>query len=942
MTVAPTTSFWDCGEFIAASYTLGVPHPPGAPLYLLIGRLFSMLPIAEDIGLRVNLISTLLSSITVLLLYLCIVRLARIWRGAEETIADKITVYGSAAVGALAFAFSHSFWFNAVEAEVYAVSMFFTALVYYLALRWLDSSDTPTGNRILLFIFYVVGLSSGIHLLNVLALMSITYIVAFKKYEINLFRFIVVGILGSVIILSIYPLVIQGLPTMIKHLGVWWVVALLVIISFVTIEFVRRDLRIPALISLSALLVIIGYSTYMLVKIRSGLDPFLDENNPETWAGLLSYLNREQYGSESLMLTMFKRNAPFWKYQISKMYIRYFGWQFFELNRFFMLPFVLGIIGAVHHFYKDAKGAVPVLILFLMTGLAIVLYLNQDDPQPRERDYAYVGSFFAFAIWIGLGALALVEMFADSFKKVKPAALAGVVTAFCFLLVPFNMLIRNYNNHSRSGNYVAWDYSYNLLNTCEKDAILFTNGDNDTFPLWYLQEVAGIRQDIRVVNLSLFNTGWFIKQIRDKEPKLPLPPKITDQYIENSVDSREISGLIDRHWEEKRRIKIKGLSGSERDLVWEVPATLSYPIGTGGRVEHFLRVQDMMILNTIAANKWEKPIYFAVTVSDQNLLGLRNLSDTTRNFLRMDGLAFRILPEPTNLIDPELMAKNLLQKYKYRNINNAKVSFSDNIVKLLGNYRQGLLQLALHNISEAQRSGSIDVKKPVERGMSLSERVEKYFELDPRARALTVLDFMEETIPEDLIPIRHEIISLQIGRLYTELGYPEEIETRLDREANKPLDSQKAFELAAYYLSEAKAEEKAKEMFLSSWRADKSLENLQRIAYVWVQFSRDTSFAADLYRRYLGIDDSRQAQLRIGAQAIMFGLDGLAFSIYEPLLQDNPNDVEAVRGMIDYYERKGDFQRGLNLVDSWLENHPDDKIMNQKRTEFAKLMGDTS
>ncbi|MCF7811515.1 DUF2723 domain-containing protein, partial [bacterium] len=658
-TVAPTTSFWDCGEFIAASYTLGVPHPPGAPLYLLIGRLFSMLPIAGDIGLRVNLVSTLLSTITVTLLYLCIVRLARLWRGQEQSVSDKIAVYGAGVVGSLAFAFSHSFWFNAVEAEVYAVSMFFTALVYYFALRWLDSSETSTGNRFLLLIFYLVGLSSGVHLLNILALMSVVYIVAFRKIEMTPGIFILTGVIGAAIIFTIYPGIIQGLPTIIEHFSVWSVVIILALLSWAIIMFIKKDMRLPAILSVSALLVIIGYSTYMLIKIRSGLDPFLDENNPETWSGLLAYLNREQYGTESLFLTMFERKAPFWTYQIKKMYIRYFGWQFFNPQKFFMLPFLLGIVGVVHHFYKDAKGAFPVLVLFFMTGIAIVLYLNQDDPQPRERDYAYVGSFFAFAIWIGLGVLGVIEIITDSIKKIRPTVLAGSVSLLCFALVPMNMLIKNYTDHSRAGNYVAWDYSYNLLNTCEKDAILFTNGDNDTFPLWYLQEVAGVRTDVRVVNLSLFNTGWFIKQVRDKEPKLPLPPKITDQYIDNVIESRDVEGLMDRIWNEKRKIKIAGPPGSEEDLVWEVPATLSYPMGNG-QTGHFLRVQDIMILNTIAAMKWERPIYFAVTVSDQNLLGLRSLTDTTRNFLKMDGLAFKLMPHPTNSIDPDLMAENLL------------------------------------------------------------------------------------------------------------------------------------------------------------------------------------------------------------------------------------------------------------------------------------------
>ncbi|MDP8238512.1 MAG: DUF2723 domain-containing protein [Candidatus Hatepunaea meridiana] len=947
-TTAPTTSFWDCGEFIAASYTLGVPHPPGAPLYLMIGRLFSMIPFAENIGLRVNIFSTLVSAITVMLLYLCIVMLIRIWRGREKTLNDKISIYGSAIVGSLAFAFSHSQWFNAVEAEVYAVSMFFTAVVFFLALRWRDYAGTPAGNRILLFIFYVVGLSTGVHLLNVLALMAVTYIVAFKKYDLTFKSFILIGIMGAVVIFTIYPVIIQGLPTLIKvskSFSYWSVIIIMIALAWASFEFIRHDKRLPAMVSLSALLVIIGYSTFLIIIIRSGQDPFLDENNPETWSKLLSYLNREQYGSESLFLTMFERKALFWAYQIKKMYIRYLGWQYFEINRFYMLPFLLGMVGAVHHFFREKKGAFVVLTLFFMTGFAILLYLNQDDPQPRERDYAYVGSYFAFAIWIGIGTFALIEMITEwvgrrsSDKRVQPTTVIAVtITALCFALVPMNMLIKNYHTHSRAGNYVAWDYSYNLLNTCEKDAILFTNGDNDTFPLWYLQTVEGVRTDVRVLNLSLFNTGWFIKQIRDKEPKVPMPAKITDEYIENYIDSRDVTGLMDRYWQERRKVKIDGPTPDDPTMVWEIPATLSYPVGPQGKMEHFLRVQDIMILYTMFACKWEKPIYFAVTVSDQNLIGLRNIADTSKNYLKMEGLAFKLMPHPTELIDPDLMAENLLKKYKYRNINNPKIHYGDNIIKLLGNYRQGLLQLAYHYIGEAQTTGMMG-EKPVERTMTLAERIDKFDELDPRTKALTALDFMSEIIPEDLIPIRHDVIRVQIGRLYSQLGHPEEISKRLDAITNeKNLNAQNAFEYGVYYLSEAQSEEKAKEMFNYSLRRNFTIENIQRVVYTWIQFTSDTTYAADLLRNYLVKDNSHQSRLLIATQAQMFGLDGLAFSIYEPLLQANPNDNEAVKGMIEYYKRTKQYKQGLELIDSWLSTHPDDRLMTNKRDELSNII----
>jgi len=945
-TVAPTTSFWDCGEFIAASYTVGVPHPPGAPLYLLIGRLFSMLPLVENIGHRVNLISVILSAITVMLLYLCIVRMARLWRSKEESTVDMITVYGGAAVGALAFAFSHSFWFNAVEAEVYAVSMFFTALVFYLALRWIDSARTPAGNRILLFIFYIIGLSCGVHLLNILALMSVTYIVAFRKTTITVPTFLLTGFIGAAIIFAIYPGIVQGLPTIIEKTNIWTVVVILVFLVILSIVFVKKDYRWPALFTIAILLVILGYSTYILIMIRSGLDPFLDENNPETWKKLLAYLNREQYGSESLFATMFDRKAPFWSYQINKMYIRYFNWQYaWNLGQglFYIAPLFIGLIGAVHHFYRDRRGAFVVLVLFIMTGLAVVMYLNQDDPQPRERDYAYVGSYFAFAIWIGVGAIALVEWAGKAFKSLAPGAIAWILTGAGLLLVPVNMFALNYKSHSRAGNYVAWDYSYNLLTTCEKDAILFTNGDNDTFPLWYLQTVENVRTDVRVVNLSLFNTGWFIKQIRDKEPKVPLPAKLTDAYIENVIESRDYTGLIERRWQQIRKVKLGGASPDDPPMTWEVPGTISYPVGPQGQLEHFLRVQDIMILNTLVANNWRKPIYFAVTVSEQNLIGLRNEIDTSKNYLKMEGLAFRLTPTPTDIIDSDLMARNLMQNYKYRNINNPDIYYNANIIKLLGNYRQGLLRLALHYLNEAEKAGMMDKSIPVERTLSLAERIEKFEELNPREKSLTTLDFMKDIMPDEVIPVRHDIINLQIGRLYARLGHRDEMIRRLDQIAVRDdLTVQNSFEYGVYYLSEAGEEWKARELFNRSLSVDPSLNNVQRIAYTWIQFSDDTSYIAGILQNYLKLDNSRPAQLQIAVQALMLGLNEMAFSIYEPMIQANPEDMEAYRGMIDYNQRTGDFRRGLEMAESWLASHPDDRWMMQRRDNLAKLTNDTA
>lgn len=939
-TVADTVSFWDCGEFIAASYSMGVPHPPGAPFYLMLGRFFSLLPLASDIGLRVNMMSPIVSALTVLFLYLSIVRLIRAYHGREQTTAHKITVYGAGLVGALAFAFSTSFWFNAVEAEVYAMSMFFTAIVFYLALRWLDVADQPQGNAILLFIFYLFGLSSGVHLLNVLTIPALTYIVAFYKYPVNVKTFLIAGLIGCVLTLAIYPGIIQGFPFLILKLSIWGVIVLLGLMLWAAYWCYKNDKRILAMSLIVVLLVMLGYTTFFYIKIRSGLNPFLDENDPETWASLLAYINREQYGSESLFLGMFKRNAPFWSYQIRDMYFRYLGWNFFEPARLFAIPLLLGLIGMFHHFYRDKKNALVILALFFMTGLAIVLYVNQDDPQPRERDYSYVGSFYAFAVWIGLGALALIETAQTYLRQIKREWVTGGTVGILLLAAPVNMLVQNYDQQDRRGNYVAWDYSYNLLNTCEPNAIIYTNGDNDTFPLWYLQVVDNVRPDVRVVNLSLLNTGWFVRQIRDKEPKCPMTAKITDNYIKNVIDSREVEGLRDRIWAQTRKVQVQGLTPSSPKLVWDVPGPLAYPVGAGGRYEYFLRVQDLMILNTIAQNAsdgWAKPIYFAVTVSDNNLCGLRNLREPNKNYLAMEGLAFRLHPEPVGLIDPRRVAENMMRVYKYRSIKDRSVYFDDNVLRLLGNYRQGLIQLAYHWIQQAEYADDYDSTGV---DMPLKDRVEQFEVLPLRIKALTALEFMDSAIPDDRVPIKYDFLALEIGRRYAQLGRPDQMRRILDRIVKEDtLTAQKALEYGTYYLTEAQSPDRARELFELSLSESQTLENIYRIGYMWLQFGGDTAWLKGLYDSYLAKDDSRMTRLKVAGHTMNLGMLDVALGIYEPLWRADPGDGAAVQGLVECHKRRGDLNQALTYVNDWLGAYPDDSNMVRKRAELLALQG---
>jgi hypothetical protein len=846
-TLAPTTSFWDCGEFITCSYLLGVPHPPGAPLYLLIGRLFSMIPFASDIGYRVNLFSALASGLTIALTFLTIVRFIQIWRGRPTSAEDRWLVYGSAVVGALSFAFTDTFWFNAVEAEVYAISMLFTVAVVYLALLWWEKADQPIADRYLLLIAYLFGLAIGVHLLNILAFPAIFLMVYFRKGKLSWSSLIRFGIVGLLAFWAIYPGIVKGVPYVMEKLSSWVLVLAVFAIVAGAYEAWRRGKQWAATALTAAFLVLLGYSTYGAIYLRSKLDPPIDENDPENVVNLVKYLNREQYGTwsiwdrrrwkpESACRNEYSGSLDFlWDYQIRAMYIRYFGWQYigkgpsvapaepndacrastFTMQGLWAIPFLIGVMGMVHHIRRDWKGAAVVGLLFITMGVAIVLYLNQEDPQPRERDYVYVGSFYAFALWIGMGLLGFMETAREWLRSGKalqrllyilgPAvgclALAlilrnalggeslastylrglglaggifglimlatiaaqsqiekasgnkrlawlGVVTTAFLLISPAKLLSFNFHSHDRTGQYVPYDYSYNLLQSCEPNAIIFTNGDNDTFPVWFLQYVYKIRPDIRIVNLSLLNTDWYIKQLKYMEPKVPI--SLTDEQIEElrampwKTKRIRIPVPEDVYLQHRREAGVTSPPTPEeleksRFIEFDFRPTLSYA-GVEG-----IRVQDYMVLNIIYANQWKKPIYFAVTVSPENKIGLDR-------YLRMDGLDFKLVSYPADSIAVQQLRENLFDKFLYRNLDNPKVYYDENMIGLLQNYRAAFLRLAYYY---AQRN-----------------------QLDPMVE---VLDKMERVMPEDVIPLRSDEIGLQIAHWYYRAERYDEFERRLKR-----------------------------------------------------------------------------------------------------------------------------------------------------------------
>ncbi len=809
LTVAPTTSYWDCGEFITCSYIMGVPHPPGTPLFVLLGRIFSIIPFVADIGLRVNMMSVIVSALSVMFSYLIIVRLLRVWMGVPETGEEKVKVYSGGIIGALGFAFTDSFWFNAVEAEVYAMSMFFTAIVVWLILVWREHADDKLGDHILLLIAYLIGLATGIHLLNILAIPSLFLVVYFRKGKLEWGTFFIWSVVAGLTFALIYPGLVKGIPWVMKEFSFTVLGLIFLATCGVTYYMIQKNRRIVSLLLMGIVLVTIGYSMYGALYIRSGLKPAINENHPDTPTKFVSYLNREQYGD----IPLTERRAPMWEYQIKKMYVRYFGWQFIGHGTtlgpdnyvvetlsgrgLYALPFLVGLIGMIYHFRRDWKGSSVILALFVMTGIAITIYLNQEDPQPRERDYAYVGSFFAFAIWIGLGATAIVEkvlQIAQDSQAVRKAG--GVLTiAILLLAIPINLLSFNYESHNRSGNYVAFDYSYNILQSCEQDAIIFTNGDNDTFPLWFLQYVYKIRQDVRVVNLSLLNTDWYIKQLRDEEPKVPI-----------SFSDEQIDALQAILWEKPRPIKIdiprattlsvlqssKDNSGLKPEDIPEQPA-LSFELTNSKEISGHpvLLVQDRMVMHIIAANKFKKPVYFAVTVAGSNMLNLDNRRNTRggKNYLRMDGLAFRVMPYPG---PPSFMAydkieENLFEKFQYRNLNNPDVFYNRNIKGLLQNYRSAFIRLT--NYYQTQKNDE---------------------------KALAVLDRMEEVMPEAVIPMRDYRLSLNFGRIYADAGRPEELRKRLENVLTEhPLRPVEKVFLAEYYRQELHDDAKAESLVVS-------------------------------------------------------------------------------------------------------------------------------
>jgi hypothetical protein len=904
MTIEPTASLWDCGEFIASAFKLEVGHPPGNPVFMVMGRFFTLFAGGDvsKVAAMVNAMSALASAFTILFLFWTITHLARKILLKEEnhyTFGRLAAVIGAGAVGAVAYSFSDSFWFSAVEGEVYASSSFFTALVFWAILKWEDVADEKNADRWIILIAFLMGLSIGVHLLNLLAIPAIVLVYYFRKFEFSWKGFII-SMVGSFIILSllmfgIMPGVVTisskfdlffvntiGLPV---NSGVLFHIILVIvffvlairstlntsnlkrtaILSFAALFFtgiwILSESGVFNLIMLAALagsvwyvsgksklilntaltaivVILIGYSSNAIIVIRSSANTPLNENDPENPFNLLYFLNREQYGSRPLFkghyfnapvtaykdgkpkynavdgkyvitsrdlvreydprfLTLFPRmwsdqpehvqpyqewsgmkgtpiqvtdqngekkiirkptfseNLRFmFSYQFNYMYFRYFMWNFSgrqndtqgyggtvngnwitgirfideprigtsdmpadmknepSRNVYFLLPFLLGVIGMLYHFNRDNKNWWIVLLLFFMTGIAIVLYLNQYPNQPRERDYAYAGSFYFFAVWIGLGVLAVFEGLAKLIKENIAAPVAGLL---CFLAVPVIMGSQNWDDHDRSGRFLARDVAFNYLNSCAPDAILFTNGDNDTFPLWYAQEVEGKRTDVRVCNLMLLNTDWYINQMKLKTyGSDPLPVTLPNKKYYDGVNNQvyitdktkepvEISTIIDWVNSENKATKIRVSSTEELDNIpsrtIRIPVDKAKVIASGtvkpedaDKIVPYIDISlkgnaimksQLIVLDILAHNDWKRPIYF-VTGYHNDALGLEE-------YFQLEGLAFRLVPIKSQnkswldygRVDADILYDNMMNKFVWGGAKEKGVNIDYNHMRTL-------------------------------------------------------------------------------------------------------------------------------------------------------------------------------------------------------------------------------------------------------------------
>ncbi|WP_437922322.1 glycosyltransferase family 117 protein [Sphingobacterium sp. LRF_L2] len=840
MTLERTVSWWDCGEFIASAFKMQIVHQPGAPLFLMVQNVFSNLAMGDGsrIAFWMNMGSAVSSGLTILFLFWTITALGRkifVGNSREASLSSTqlFLVLSSGVVGALAYAFTDTFWFSAVESEVYAMSSLCTAVVFWGILKWEARADEPQADRWLVFIAYVMGLSIGVHLLNLLVIPAIALVIYFRKAKESTSAGILKAFVLGVVILGVilwgviqYSIKIAAYFDLffVNSLGTGFgygaaVFALLVIggITYGIYYSIKKTKPLLNIALISTAFILLGYSSFAMIMIRAKANPTLNNSDPDNAFSFLSYLNREQYGDEPLFKGRFfdskptgmeegkkiyrkdgdkyvvaKRNpvytydketlfpriysdkgghpdyyreylglgpdeAPsfadnlkfFFGYQIGHMYGRYLLWNFAgrqndqqghgsftegnwvsgikpidnaliggqnnlpssaksdpSRNTYFFLPLIIGLLGAFWHFGKKQRDAGVVGLLFFFTGIAIVLYLNQTPLQPRERDYAYAGSFYAFSIWIGLGVLAI----ADFLSKKTNAKVAGYTAAAIGVLAgPVILIAQNYDDHNRSEKTLARDMARNYLESCAPNAILFSYGDNDTYPLWYVQEVEGFRTDVRVVNLSLLSADWYMKQMMDKVNDADaLPIQIDPELIKDGVrdviyyQDYKIPGyvpvqdlvkvMLSDNPQNKAQLQsgeyVNLLPTKKMELAVDKQAVLANKVvpkeWDAAVVDtmrwtyslNYVSRAELSMLAILANNNWKRPIYFTITTPEENYMGLDR-------YLVSEGFAYRLMPVDFGLKEGEQSAvenvdqtyDNIMNKFSWGNI--GKASYVD-------------------------------------------------------------------------------------------------------------------------------------------------------------------------------------------------------------------------------------------------------------------------
>lgn len=918
LTVEQTASFWDPGEFIAVSYKLQVPHPPGAPFFLLVYRMFSVFAFGDplEIAYWMNVGSALFSGFTILFLFWSITLFGRRLYKIEEGKENKghiFSLMGAGIVGSLVYTFSDSFWFSAVEAEVYAMSSFFTAIVIWAFLKWDVIKDPKEENRWMIFIAYLVGLSIGVHLLNLVTLPALALIYYFKKYNNPTFKGAIFAMfLGGVALIIINNLIIPGLPSLAGSMEIFFVNSLglpfgagiifFAILFLGALFFAYRYSRIheKAILNtalLSLIFILIGYGSYALIVVRANQDPIINENAPSDIVSYVSYLKREQYGYRPLLhgqyftaqLTDQEEGDPVYmkgkdKYeivdyelkntydptkttilpriystqenhkriyrsklglkegqeptfgdnlyfmfthQLGHMYWRYFMWNFSGResdfsdapwmgigdalsdkypeyiqenkahNNYLMLPLILGIIGLFFQAKVDPKSFYVNLMLFLMMGVVLVLYLNSPPVEPRERDYIYVGSFYAFAIWIGMGVLAIGNLIA---KANKNLAVAGIIATLITLPIAGLMASENWNDHNRKGRYFSVDSARNFLASCAPNAILFTGGDNDTFPLWYVQEVEGFRTDVRVIVLSYFDTDWYVNQMTrpvNESEALPfsLAPEryqkgtndvlyVTEREGLDAISVNEYLKLLNSGSELLRMqtggksvvnmvpsrnliLEVDSAAVASKNIIPEEFAPLFTPQMNLQVKGQYVTKGTLMLIDLITTNNWERPIYF-------NNTSLATIGINLEEHVVMEGLTYRLLPirKPEfireELVNPDLAMKNFMENFAFRGMDNPDAYLDEEYRRFASNHRSALNSIAIALLDQ--------------------DRMED---------AATLLNYGLKVMPNEAIP--YDLSSGQSVPLFFEVGEDEKALDIIDKVSKKSLD------MIEFYTEEGRA-----------------------------------------------------------------------------------------------------------------------------------------